>query len=225
MAQQVAIPLVQAGQVADRNAAALNVNESFTVDVVRGARRQKTNDSNKLRNASGGGSVFDKPVDNIGTKTIPDYKAYADKHIYKVNIPGCNQQGQLFVGQRKEPFAVNLGTIFDLVNAPVSFIADRANAGAVPNTIDDANITTLALEVHKSCLTKGNDPVIGGWTTASIRQGRLSFDKPDPFGFFKFPQRHRWRVDAGVAPGHALGQRAGDRSARQGPVQRQPAQG
>src|SRR5688572_16377409 len=40
---QVAIPLVQAGQVADRNAAALNVNESFTVDVMRGSRRQKTN--------------------------------------------------------------------------------------------------------------------------------------------------------------------------------------
>ncbi|HET9207511.1 MAG TPA: DUF4331 domain-containing protein [Burkholderiaceae bacterium] len=183
--QKVAIPLVQAGQVADRNAAALNVNESFTVDVVRGLRRQKTNDGTKLRNVSGGGATFDKPVDNIGTKTIPDYKAYADKHIHQVNIPGCNQPGQLFVGQRKEPFAVNLGTIFDLVNAPVSVIADRANAGAVANTIDDANITTLALEVHKSCLTKGNDPVIGGWTTASIRQGRLSFDKPFPG--FKFP--------------------------------------
>jgi hypothetical protein len=184
--QKVAIPLVQAGQVADRNAAALNVNESFTVDVVRGSRRQKTSDANKLTNVSGGGSTFDKPVDNIGTKTIPDYKAYADKHIYKVNIPGCSQQGQLFVGQRKEPFAVNLGTIFDLVNAPVSFIADRANAGAVPNTIDDANITTLALEVHKSCLTKGGDPVIGGWTSASIRQGSLSFEKP--FFDFMFPE-------------------------------------
>jgi hypothetical protein len=43
----------------------------------------------------------------------------------------------------------------------------------VPNTIDDANITTLALEVHKNCLTQGNEPVIGGWTTASLRQGSL----------------------------------------------------
>jgi hypothetical protein len=185
--QKIAIPLIQSGQVADRNAAALNVNETFTVDVVRGQRRQKTGDANKLRNASGGGSTFDKPVDNIGTKTIPDYAAYAAKHIYQVNIPGCDRQGQLFVGQRKEPFAVNLGTIFDLVNAPVSFIADRANAGAVANTIDDANITTLALEVHKSCLTRGNDPVIGGWTSASVRQGSMAFDKRDPLGFF----RHR----------------------------------
>jgi hypothetical protein len=184
--QKVAIPLIQAGQVADRNAAALNVNETFTVDVVRGQRRQKTGDANKVRNVSGGGAVFDKPVDNIGTKTIPDYAAYAAKHIYQVNIPGCNVPGQLFVGQRKEPFAVNLGTIFDLVNAPVSFIADRANAGAVANTIDDANITTLAIEMHKSCLTRGSDPVIGGWTSASIRQGSLSFEKP--FLDFDFPE-------------------------------------
>ena len=74
--------------------------------------------------------------------------------------------------QRKDPFAVNLGVIFDLVNAPVSFITDATKFGAAPNIIDDANVTTLALEVHKSCLTNGDD-VIGGWTTASMRQARL----------------------------------------------------
>jgi hypothetical protein len=172
--KNVAIPLVQAGQVADRNAAALNVNETYTVDIVRGPRRQRDDNAYKpLTNAAGGSATFDKPVDNIGTKTIPDYTAYAAKHVYQVNIPSCSQPGQLFVGQRKEPFAVNLGTVFDLVNAPVSVITNPALIGAVPNTIDDANITTLALEVHKSCLTAGNEPVIGGWTTASLRQGSL----------------------------------------------------
>jgi hypothetical protein len=169
--KNVAIPLIQAGQVADRNAAALNLNETFTVDLMRGDRRKGSRSS--ITNAAGGSAVFDKPVDNIGTKTIPDYTAYADKHVYNVNIPGCSQPGKLFVGQRKEPFAVNLGTIFDLVNAPVAVITDPTLINAVPNTIDDANITTFALEVHKSCLTKGNDPVIGGWTTASLKQGSL----------------------------------------------------
>jgi Domain of unknown function (DUF4331) len=187
--KEVAIPIVQAGQVTDPRAATLNVNETFQVDVMRGSRRQKTSDSTKVKKVNGGSATFDKPVDNIGTKTIPDYTAYADKHIYEVRIPGCDATGnKLFVGQRKEAFAVNLGTIFDLVNAPVAFITDRANAGKVPNTIDDANITTLALEVHKSCLTGGGDPVIGGWTTASIRQGSVSTEQPDPFGFFKFPE-------------------------------------
>jgi len=166
----VSIPLIQAGTVSDPKAATLNLNETYTVTVVRGDRRG--GQAQPVSNAAGGGTVFDKPVDNIGVKTIPDYAAYAAKHVYAVNIPGCGQPGRMFVGQRKEAFAVNLGTIFDLVNAPVEVITDPALINAVPNIIDDANVTTLALEVHKSCLTAG-DPVIGGWTTASLRQTRL----------------------------------------------------
>jgi hypothetical protein len=126
-----------------------------------------------VTNASGGSSTFDKPVDNIGTKTIADYAGYAAKHVYTVNIPGCSQPAKMFVGQRQDPFAVNLGTIFDLVNAPLAVITDPTQIGAAPNTIGDKNVTTLALEVHQSCLTAGDDPVIGGWTTASLRQARL----------------------------------------------------
>ena len=174
--KNVAIPLIQAGQVTGPNAGALNVNESFTVDIVRGDRRGGMRAA--VTNATGGSATFDKPVDNIGTKTIPNYAAYAAQHIYSVNIPGCNMPGKLFVGQRKDAFAVNLGTIFDLVNAPVAVITDPTLINAAPNTIDDANVTTLALEVHKSCLTQGNETVIGGWTTASLRQGSLLNPNP-----------------------------------------------
>jgi hypothetical protein len=169
--KQVAIPLVQAGAVADVKDAALNLGESYTVGVVRNGRRSGS--VSLLSNASGGATTFDKPVDHIGTKTIPDYAAYAAKHVYSVNVPGCSQPAKLFVGQRQDPFAVNLGTIFDLVNAPLDVITNPALIGAAPNTIGDKNVTTLALEVHKSCLTDGDDPVIGGWTTASLRQARL----------------------------------------------------
>lgn len=169
--KNVAIPLTQAGQVTDLRAATLNVNETYSVDVVRGDRRGGSRGS--ITNAAGGAKVFDKPVDNIGTKTIPDYAGYAAKHVYSVNMPGCNMPAKMFVGQRKEAFAVNLGTIFDLVNAPVAVITDPALINAAPNTIDDANVTSLALEIHKSCLTQGAEPVIGAWTTASLRQGSL----------------------------------------------------
>jgi hypothetical protein len=169
--KNVAIPLTQAGQVTDLRAATLNVNETYSVDVVRGDRRGGTRAS--IINAAGGAKVFDKPVDNIGTKTIPDYAGYAAKHVHNVSVPGCNMPARMFVGQRKEAFAVNLGTIFDLVNAPVAVITDPALINAAPNTIDDANVTSLALEIHKSCLTQGNEPVIGAWTTASLRQGSL----------------------------------------------------
>ena len=170
----VAIPLTQAGVVSDVNAAALNVNESFTVDVVRGDRRTGTRAA--VVNAANGKATFDKPSDNIGPKTIPNYAAYAAKHIYNVTIPGCATPGKLFVGQRQDPFAVNLGTIFDLVNAPVAVITDPSLINAAgPGDLADKNVTTLAIEVPKTCLTAdgSTDPVIGAWTTASLRQGQL----------------------------------------------------
>jgi hypothetical protein len=177
--KNVAIPLIQAGQVTDPNAAALNLNEQYTVDVVRGGRRGGHRSS--ITNANGGSATFDKPVDNIGTKTIPDYAAYAAKHFYAINIPGCPQRGRLFVGQRQEAFAVNLGPIFDLVNAPLGVITDPTliNAAA-DNSIQDKNITSMALEVPASCLQKdSSSPVIGGWMTASLRQGTLLDPTPE----------------------------------------------
>ena len=173
--KSVGIPLIQAGPVANVKDANLQVAESYTVSVVRGDRRSGS--AQAVTNAANNSATFDKPVDNIGVKTIADYAAYAAKHLYNVNIPGCNMPGRVFVGQRQDPFAVNLGTIFDLVNAPVSVLTNPALIGAVPNTIGDKNVTTLALEVHKSCLTNGDD-VIGGWTTASLRQARLLNGKP-----------------------------------------------
>jgi hypothetical protein len=174
--KNVAIPLIQAGGVSNVRDANLNLAETFGVTVVRGDRRTGT--ASAVTNASTGAAVFDKPVDNIGTKTIPDYAAYATKHIYTVAIPGCSLPAKVFVGQRQESFAVNLGTIFDLVNAPVAVITDPANIGAVPNPIGDKNISSLAVEVHRSCLVAGTETVIGGWTTASLRQARLLNPSP-----------------------------------------------
>ena len=169
----VAIPLTQFGGVTDTAGANLNVTESYTVDIVRGDRRTGTRGS--LTNASGGSATFAKPSDNIGTKTIPDYPGYASQFIYNVTIPGCATAGKLFVGQRKDPFAVNLGAIFDLVNVPsAAFLLDNNNKDAAEDKLNDKNVTTLALEVPASCLlASANETVIGGWTSASLRQGSL----------------------------------------------------
>ncbi|MGZ5276204.1 MAG: DUF4331 domain-containing protein, partial [Caldimonas sp.] len=158
--KSVAIPLTQSGQVSALNDANLNVNETFTVDIVRGDRR--TGMRGSLTNASGGSATFAKPADNIGNKTIPAYAAYAAKHIYTVNIPGCTTPGKVFVGQRKDPFAVNLGVIFDLLNVPgaadfsaaeAAFLLDNSQKDAGSDDLKDANVTSLALEVPTACLT------------------------------------------------------------------------
>jgi hypothetical protein len=174
--KNVAIPLVQAGPIADVNPATQNVAESYSVSLVRGARRG--GNAQLLSNATTGATSFDKPVDNIGTKTLPDYAGYAAKFVYDVNIPGCGA-GRVFVGQRKDPFVVNLGETFDLINIKYPAVEFNANAErAAADSLAGANTTSLVVEVPVACLTRGNDPVIGAWTTASLRQGRLLNPEP-----------------------------------------------
>jgi hypothetical protein len=74
----------------------------------------------------------------------------------------------VFVGQRADPFAVNLGEIFDLVNLnPVGA------PNAEPNTLAHKGVTAIELEVPVACLAAGGSPIIGGWTTASLRQANV----------------------------------------------------
>jgi hypothetical protein len=174
--KNVAIPLIQAGQVSTVNDPNLNVAQTFSVTVVRGGAR--SNAGSPVTNAANGSATFDKPADNIGVKTIPNYAGYAAQHIYTVNIPGCGMPAKLFVGQRQDPFAVSLGQVFDLVNIPLSVLTDPTMANSQVNALATKNVTTLALEVHQSCLTNGSDPVIGGWTSASLRQARLLNPSP-----------------------------------------------
>ena len=180
--KSLAIPLIVAGAVSNVNDANLNLNESFTLSVVRGDRRK--GQASAVAKA-GGGTSFEKPLDYIGVKTLGNtaaYAAYAAKHVHEIRIPGCpsgKDLGRVFAGQRQEGFAVNLGPIFDLVNAPLGVITNPSNINAAAaNSIQNSNVTTLALEVHKDCLTAGGEPVIGGWTTASLRQARLLSGAP-----------------------------------------------
>lgn len=153
----------------------INVNETYSVNVVRGNRR--TGVPTPVTNVAGGGATFTKPLDNVGKKAFPGgYAAYAGQYSYDVNIPGCAGAAKMFVGQRAESFAVNLGTIFDLVDAPLSTIANAANRGALPNPIAGKNITSIAIEVPVDCLrtaASGTGAMIGGWSTASVRQARV----------------------------------------------------
>ncbi|MFT3713606.1 MAG: DUF4331 domain-containing protein [Archangium sp.] len=180
-AATVAIPLINAAPIGLSDGgftspgAGQGQLESYTVGIVRGPRRGAA--AQLLSKMTGGGTTFAKPLDNVGTKTFPagSYAAYARSFIYDVNIPGCAIPAKLFVGQRKEGFAVNLGTIFDLVNAPASIITDNAQRGLIAtNPIGNKNVTTLALEISNTCLTSSaTQPVIGGWSTASVRQARV----------------------------------------------------
>jgi hypothetical protein len=197
--QNVAVPLKNIGPISAQDASALNFNESYTLTLVRGDRR--TGQASAVTRAGDGATEFGKPYDFVGTKTfssVAGYEQYAKTFIHEIAVPGCQKPGKVFVGQRDESFVVNLGQVFDLVNfVPVD--ADvPPDQGGLPggigikqnkanDIISDANITTFALELPAACLTGAGNGVIGGWTSASMRQGRVlnpnaTFAKPDVNG-------------------------------------------
>lgn len=174
--EEVAVPLINVGEVGPgaEDTDAVNSRQEYTLTLTRHRGptqattrgNSRTGQSQEIRHAGTQSTSFRKPLDNIGTKSIPDYQTYADNHIFPITIPGCSGEGRVFVGQRNESFAVNLGQLFDLVNLNPLGAED-----AVENPLRHYNITTLALEVPVSCLTDG-DPVIGVWTTSSLKMGK-----------------------------------------------------
>ena len=179
--KKTAVPLRNIGVVSAADTSALNEAETYTVKVTKGndirsvgVRHQRGRRQQDLQEAA-------RLHRDQDLRRGAGYANYARAHIYNINIPDCSVPGRMFVGQRKESFAVNLGTIFDLVNAPAAVVVGGntpAGRNLVPSTIDDKNITTFALELPKSCIL-GKDgsgktrDVVAGWTTASVRQARI----------------------------------------------------
>jgi hypothetical protein len=179
--KSIAVPLANIGPFSATDMSAQNLSETYTVTLVRGNRR--TGVAQPITDATTGSTTFGKPFDNIGAKSIANYASYANSFIHTITIPGCSTPGRVFVGQRQDPFVVNLGETFDLVNIkfPVEELAPPgSNArNLAPNSLAGYNVTTIALEVAAACLTSGADPVIGGWTTASLRQAEVINPAPE----------------------------------------------
>ncbi len=184
--KSIAVPLVNVGGITAANQANVNFSETYQVAMISGPMRTGARAS--VMGTANGSSDFGKPLDYVGNKTFTDmatYKAYADSYIHEVQIPNCNTNGRVFVGQRKDPFVVNLGKTFDLVNyVPVEGdsapgAGDAAGfPGGITQSADnddlgDKNITSIAIEVPKSCLTGAGNGTIGAWTTASLPQARI----------------------------------------------------
>lgn len=168
--QMVSVPLSNIGAITNDSNSAQNTAETYSVTMVKGDRRSgsKTVLASDLK----------KPFDNVGAKSIPNYAQYARSFVNNISIPGCGR-GRVFVGQRQDPFAVNLGQTFDLVNIAAPATEFNPNAeSAASNSLAKKNVTTIALEVPKACLTRAGQPIIGAWTTASLRQGLLRNPSP-----------------------------------------------
>ena len=130
----------------------LNVRQFYRLTRIDGPRRTGT-----VRELSGRLPV---PPPNIGPRSTPNYGALGG---------GIQQLGgdtRVFAGQRDEGFYVDLA-IFDLLGL---------GSGAVESSTSGFNVSSLAIQVPKSALTRSGaapasltDPnaIIGVWSTAS----------------------------------------------------------
>lgn len=130
----------------------LNFRQFYRLTRIDGPRRTGT-----VRELSGRLPV---PPPNIGPRSTPNYGGIGGA------IQQIGSDTRVFAGQRDEGFYVDLG-IFDLLGV---------GSGAVENSTNGYNVSSLAIQVPKSALTRSaaaptgvTDPnaIIGVWSTAS----------------------------------------------------------
>ncbi len=160
--KNVPISLINAGPITATDDSAQNTGEVYTISLV---TYRNGVASETLLKDTGGQTLFQKPADRIGDKSIPNYAAYAASFTHDIVVPGCGT-GRVFVGQRKDPFVVNLGETFDLVNY-VHPIGEQFNASAMDD-LAGKNVTSIVWEIQSACLTHVGDPVVGAWTTSDL---------------------------------------------------------
>jgi hypothetical protein len=113
---------------------------------------------------------------NIGPKTMPNYQSLANQSVH-----GLRGGGQVFVGQRDDPFFVDLGMTFDLVNfrKPV----DTGNTGGYKDDLAGYAVHSFALKLPERALTRNGKAVsgpdasnaaVGVWASTERRKLELS---------------------------------------------------
>ncbi len=153
--------LYATGPITSLNDENFNIRQFYNV-----YRRDGNSSSRKLI-----ASNLAVPPDNIGPKSTPSYETLATQAIYSLQ-----GGGKVFVGQRDDPFFVDLGGIFDL--ATIRQLP--GNAGGGIDNVAGFNTSSIVLQVPISQVTKckcdpapmasgarmtaNNNPIVGVWT-------------------------------------------------------------
>ena len=110
-------------------------------------RRAKRSNAREVRIAN------DYPVapNNVGPKTMPDYDALARQAIK--DLPGG---GRVFVGQRDDPFFVDLGATFDGINLDGRGTLP-GNKGGGKDDLAGYSVHSIVLQVPEQAVTKNGE--------------------------------------------------------------------
>ncbi|MEA2403492.1 MAG: hypothetical protein QOE08_139 [Thermoleophilaceae bacterium] len=107
---------------------------------------------------------------NIGPKTMPNYGTLAAQAVRHVS-----GGGKVFVGQRDDPFFVDLGTTFDSIN----FRSGTGNQGGGKDDLAGYNTNSIVLQVPEAQVTSNHksvsgpaasNAVVGVWSSTERRK-------------------------------------------------------
>ena len=172
--------LYNTGPITALDSPSWNLRQTYSVTRVLVGHNDENDDDERERRVLGA-DLASPPV-RIGPRSTPDYPTLADAAIHP--LPNGVK---VFAGQRDEGFFVDVGSIFDL-----GALRPFGNLHLLPLPAMDGkdgtkgfNVHTIALQVPKTELTRGNsvplnvmDPrsVIGVWATASRQRGKMHGD-------------------------------------------------
>ena len=155
------LPLLNGGPVTSLDDPNLLTRQFYSVDLVAGGQTTRL------------GENLPVPPPNIGPKSLPNgYAPIAEQAVKEFGLGG-GARGKVFAGPRDDPFFVDLGAAFDLLNA------DRGiPVGARPgfDYLAGYNVLSIAVQVPIGAVVRPecnlNDPadmdcVVGMWITTS----------------------------------------------------------
>jgi hypothetical protein len=145
--RQTRLALGQSGQVTSVTDSDLLLRQTY--DVV----REKYNRRGKLTGRKRVGNNLPVAPSNFGPKTMPNYQALVDQ-----SVRSLRGGGQVFVGQRDDPFFIDLGVTFDLVNFRD---ATTGNAGGYKDDLAGYAVHSFVLKLPERALTR-NGKAVGG---------------------------------------------------------------
>ncbi|HXI13162.1 MAG TPA: DUF4331 family protein [Thermoanaerobaculia bacterium] len=168
--QNTATFLYNTGPITTLNDPDYNYRQTYTIAVIDGVGVRTVLGTNLLM-----------PPDHIGPRSTPSYPPLAAAGIYDLG-----RGEKTFVGQRDDPFFIDLGSIFDLLGLRPfnsAHVIPLANAPGVQD-ISGFNIHTTAFQVPIALLAPAcpvnaagipTDPtnrncVVGVWSTAERRE-------------------------------------------------------
>jgi hypothetical protein len=158
--KQTRLALGASGPVTAVDDPDLLLRQTYDVTRLNYNRKGKVTDRSKVGN--------DLPVapSNFGPKTMPDYQSLVNQ-----SVAGLQGGGQVFVGQRDDPFFIDLGVTFDLINFRDM---TTGNAGGYKDDVAGYNVHSFVLELPDSALKGKSSSAVGVWASTERRKLEVS---------------------------------------------------